>query len=91
MARESATDDIGATRLTSELSHVTVDGDCRPVSAQDGSTVRLDLAERDGTEPGSFESKAKSADSAEEIEDIHFAVVVPSVVPPIRRTHPTQF
>jgi hypothetical protein len=42
-----------------------------PVLREDGAGERLDLAERDGSHPGSLEPEAEAANSAEEIEDIH--------------------
>lgn len=53
-----------------ELGDVWVDGDAGPVLTEDSLAVGVDLTEGDGTESaGSFESKAESADAAEEVED----------------------
>jgi len=38
--------------------------------SQDGSSVRVNFAERDGSHPGSFESETEASDSAEKIKDI---------------------
>lgn len=35
------------------------------MSPEDGTTVGIDFTEGNGAHPGSFESKAKSADAAE--------------------------
>jgi hypothetical protein len=40
------------------------------VLAEHGSAVGVDLAEGDGSHPGSFESEREAADTGEEVEDI---------------------
>ena len=52
-----------------EVAHVIEDGNARPVLAEDGSAVRLDLAEGDGSHPGSLKAEGEAADSREEVED----------------------
>jgi len=53
-----------------ERADVVVDRYVGPVPGEDLSAVGVDLAERGGAHPGSFEPKAESADPAEEIEDV---------------------
>jgi len=55
----------------SKGSHVVVAGDIGPVLGEDGAAIRIDLAECDGSQPGSFKPEREAADAAEEVEDIH--------------------
>jgi hypothetical protein len=51
-----------------------IDWDGRPSLAQDPFAEFVDLAERDCPHPGSFESEAEAADTAEKIEDIQLHI-----------------
>lgn len=57
--------DIGA----AQTSDIAVDGHAWPVPCEDGAAVGVDLAEGDRSHPRSFESKAETADSREEVKD----------------------
>jgi hypothetical protein len=53
-----------------QLSHVTVDGDARPMLGQHAPRKLLDLAERDGLEAARpFKAQREPADAAEQVED----------------------
>lgn len=65
------TDSVGSKSSCGEGSHVVVTGDARPVLGEDGTTERLDFAERDGSHPGALEAEAESTDATEKVEDIH--------------------
>jgi hypothetical protein len=47
----------------SEYCNVVVARDVRPMLLEDGSTIGIDLAERDGSHSGSFEAKRETADA----------------------------
>ena len=69
LAREASTHEIGADDR--HLSDVVVAGDVRPVLSENRPAPGIDLAECDGSHPGSFEPEGEAADSAEKVEDIH--------------------
>lgn len=48
---------------------------------EDSPAERIDLAECDGSHPGSFEAEAETADPAEKIEDIHLFPCPDRVMP----------
>ena len=51
-----------------------MNGDSRPVLAENTSAERIALAERDGLEPaGHLQPKAEAADAAEQVEDLELA------------------
>jgi hypothetical protein len=50
------------------------------VPSEDSAGKWLDLAECDGSHPGSFEAEAETANSAEEVEDIHLLKCVVGAV-----------
>jgi hypothetical protein len=86
LARESAADDIdvnvpccgvGGNALGSEAPDIFVARDGWPVLSEDLLAEWVDLAERDGSHPGSFEAKREAANSREEIKDIHFHFLPP--------------
>lgn len=57
--------------FSGEGSNVVVAGDVGPVLGEDAPTEGVDLTEGNGSHPGSFESEAEAANSAEEVEHIH--------------------
>jgi hypothetical protein len=68
LAREASTDDIGSNSICSEAVggkgfDIIVAGDGRPMLFEDRSAEGLDLAERDGSHPGSFEPEREAANS----------------------------
>jgi hypothetical protein len=77
LAWESAADEVNVDPLDSEfgggkLPHVVEDWDGRPVSPEYGAAVGIDLAEGDGSHPGSLEAQADGADAAEQIKYPHY-------------------
>lgn len=71
LAGESPANNVNWSNVESpEFSHVGMAGHVGPVLAQDCPAERVDLAEGNGSHPGSFEPEREAADSAEEIEDI---------------------
>ena len=48
-----------------------MDGDAWPMLGEHTPAIGIDFAEGDGSHSGSFEPKAESANSGEEVEDIH--------------------
>jgi hypothetical protein len=68
LAWESSGDDINGNAICPETlsgntSHVVVDGCAWPMLGKDGAAVGFDLAERDGSHPGSFEAEREAANS----------------------------
>jgi hypothetical protein len=68
LAGEAATDDIGNNSVCPKTvsgkgSHIVIAGDVGPVLFEDGSAIGLDFTEGDGSHPGSFEAKAKAANT----------------------------
>jgi hypothetical protein len=54
-----------------QVTHIAEAGHVRPVLAEHGSAIGVDLAERDCSHPGSLESEREAADSAEEVKYSH--------------------
>jgi hypothetical protein len=55
----------------SALGNVSVDFGEWPVLGKDFLAIGVDLAERDGSHPGSFKSEAESANPRKKVQDIH--------------------
>jgi hypothetical protein len=73
---EAAADDIHGNSVCPETigcegSDISENRDSWPVLSQHSLAVGIDLAEGDGSHPGSFEPEAEAANSAEEIKHIH--------------------
>jgi hypothetical protein len=71
LAGETCCDDICFAFDKASRRNVLVDFNARPVFSEDSSAERINLAEGDGSHSGPFKAKTETADSREEIEDIH--------------------
>jgi hypothetical protein len=75
---EASADEIDSSKPTQSLCvkgvNVVEARNVGPVLAQNGSAVFISLAEGNGSHPGSLESETESANTTEEIEDIHAPV-----------------
>jgi hypothetical protein len=75
LAGEPAADDVNAIELTQssciERTDILEARNLRPLLAENSPAVGLNFAERDRTHSGSLEPEAESADSAEDVKDVH--------------------
>lgn len=75
LAREAADDEIREAGARVEIMDVPDHRDSRPVLAQYDGTVSIAFTECDGAEPaGPLKAEGESADSREEVKDIHHSV-----------------
>jgi hypothetical protein len=85
LARESSSDNVNwADVFGAQVTHILEAGHVRPMLPKHCSAVGVDFAEGDGTHSGSLEPEGETADSAEEIEDIHPSLDMSLVLPLIR-------
>jgi hypothetical protein len=71
LAGEATTQQLGEASRKMEFADVAVNRDSWPAFGEHRAAVPIDFAEGDGAHSCSLKSERKSADAAEEIEDIH--------------------
>jgi len=85
LTRESTADEIDSSKPTQSACvngmNVVKAWDARPVLGEDRTAVFISLTEGDRSHTGSFESETESANTAEEVEDIHVSLALVSCWP----------